>query len=88
MESNTVNERLRGVIRKWIPEKGWGIINSYKTDGDPAPLKFFLHINNVSGGTPGVDLRVTFEVGPPRRLTELPVALNAEIVSTLKGGVK
>jgi hypothetical protein len=68
--------RITGTIRKWTG-KGWGIANSYPD------RRFFVHVSNaVSEDVQlalALDLKITFEEGPPRNPGELPVALQIEL---------
>lgn len=62
---------MKGIIKRW--ERTWGIIYC------PGGVRYFLHAANVKSGTPALDYFVQFEVGPPRREGELPMALQAVI---------
>jgi hypothetical protein len=63
---------MEGIIKRW--SETWGIIYS------PGNKRYFLHVANIKSGTPELDRFVRFEIGPPRRPTELPMAIKAEIV--------
>jgi hypothetical protein len=85
-------ERKEGTIRRWIAEKGWGIINSYNKGGDLQ--KYFCHVKEfvATSATPEMGSRVSFVPGPARTANELPTAQQAEVItlsgqSTDEGGV-
>jgi len=77
--------KLCGHVRKWVGEKGWGLINSYAPGG--ILQKYFVHITSLvpTSATPALGCRVLFVEGPPRSDGELPVALEVEVISASNG---
>ena len=79
---NTTQVVLKGKVTKWLPEKHWGTINFYESgDFSGAPRKAFLHQNNViSKEKPVLGSRVLFVLGPARSATELPAAIQVQVI--------
>lgn len=69
-----------GTLRRWIPNKGWGIAHVY-APGAVEPEKFFVHVNNRLSAdlVLAVGSRIQFLVGPPRTAGEFSVALEIEL---------
>lgn len=76
-----IKERRRGKIVKWIPERGWGLINSYAA-GNPAPEKFFVHHSNIAVDSSQVciGLRVSFTPGSARSKQEFRTAQEVQVL--------
>ncbi len=76
-----MSTRLAGTIRRWTT-KGWGIANSY-APGSTEPTRWFIHANHAVTdeieNALGLNVRITFEEGPPRNPGELPTALKIEL---------
>jgi len=73
--------RLQGVIRKWVNES-WGIVHSYTRVPNGAPEKYFVHKSQLVDETATLDsgVRISFEIGEPRRKGDLRPAVRIEIV--------
>ena len=70
-----------GLLRSWIVARGFGFIEVPTTT---LPLqRYFLHISDILEGSnpPPVGSMVRFEVGPPRKEGQLPLAKKAWIVA-------
>jgi hypothetical protein len=76
-----------GTIRRWAGS--WGFCNVYK-DANGAPLRFFVHRSKLVNlaDVLDFDIRIAFVEGAPRRLGELPQALEIEIVAPINGGTR
>jgi len=81
---NVEKKELRGKIVRWVSKCGWGIVNFYPEGGtNDAPHKAFFHISKLIGvEQPQLGSRVSFELGPARSASELPQALNVEVIFT------
>jgi cold shock CspA family protein len=70
-----------GLLRSWVAPRGFGFIEVPTTT---LPLqRYFLHISDILEGSnpPPVGSLVKFEVGPPRKAGQLPLAKKAWIVA-------
>jgi hypothetical protein len=72
--------RLTGRISKWVPQYGWGIVNSY-TNGTNAPQRFFVHVSKLADPSVLIEQgsRISFIPGPPRCKNDLPAALDVQV---------
>jgi len=69
-----------GILRSWNVPRGFGFIES---PSPVLPLKqFFLHLSEIQCGPnpPIVGSLVRFEVAPPRKEGQLPLAKRAWII--------
>jgi hypothetical protein len=74
-----MSDRITGFIRLCKPERGWGICNSYSVD--KVLSKYFVHSSNFrSPTTLASGMQVSFVIGAPRSVGELPTALEIAIV--------
>jgi cold shock CspA family protein len=70
-----------GLLRSWVAARGFGFI---EVPTATLPLqRFFLHISDILEGSnpPPVGSMVRFEVGPPRKQGQLPIAQKAWIIA-------
>jgi len=69
-----------GLLRSWVAARGFGFVESPTSR---LPLeRYFLHISDILEGSnpPPVGSLVRFEVGPPRKEGQLPLARKAWII--------
>jgi hypothetical protein len=82
LESYMESVQLRGKIVRWVAQSNWGIANYY-VNGEAGPRKVFVHGSKVvSDEKPQMGSRIAFNVGPARSASELPAALNVEVMFT------
>jgi cold shock CspA family protein len=80
MESSV--QQVRGKIIRWVDQSHWGVANYY-IHGEAGPRKVFVHVSKVvSDEKPQMGSRIAFNVGPARSASELPAALNVEVIFT------
>ena len=76
--------RITGVVRRLVPEKGWGICVRYQ-DSQGEPEKYFVHVSKFADPEDFKKVQLgsylSFVVGPPRLATERPAALEIELAS-------
>jgi cold shock CspA family protein len=74
---------MEGIIKRWHPDRNWGLIYS------PGDQRFFLHLSKIIRGTPDLFRRVEFSTMPARNSGELPQAVNVivteEVTHSLRG---
>ncbi len=71
--------RRTGKIRRWTGDT-WGFANSY--NGEGTLTRVFVHQKNLKDQSQqlGLDIRISFTLGEPRRPGECPVALQIEVI--------
>jgi cold shock CspA family protein len=66
------NNRRRGRLRQWHPDRGFGFIYS---QGE----RFFLHVSQIISGVPEIGRICVFDIGIPPTAADRAPALDVEI---------